>query len=559
MPSRALDDTRDALSSLSRSIRVFGDVFGNPQLRRVELAFLGFNAAEWGTWIALLVFAYQVGGTPAVGLIGVVQLVPAAVFAPFASLLGDRYRRERVLLAGYLIQALAMGAAAMALLADAPLPAIYTLAALAATSLTLTRPVQGALLPSLARTPEELTAANAAAGWIESVSLFGAPALTGVLLGVSGPGMVFAAAAGILLCSALLAARVGAGHVAPVARIARAAASGVVGDLLGGFRALTRERRPGLLVSLLGAHFVVDGARDVLLVVLAFALLGIGSSGVGFLNTAFGFGAIVGAALTMLLAARRRLTAPLLGGAASWGLALVAMGLFPSRLTAPLLAAIAGAGRPLIDVSGRTLLQRVVADRVLSRVFGVLEGLRMGALALGLALAPALVAIFGERATFVVAGAFLPVLFLVSRRRLAEIDAATTVPEARIALLRSLPIFAPLSAPVIERVAARLIPLDAPAGENIIRQGETGDRFYILAEGEVGVSKDGRRVASLAPGNFFGEIALLRDVPRTATVAARTNVRLYALEREDFLEAVTGHPQSVAAADAVTEVRLADR
>jgi hypothetical protein len=280
---------------------------------------------------------------------------------------------------------------------------------------------------------------------------------------------------------------------------------------------------------------------------------------VGFLNAAFGVGAVVGAALTMLLAARRRLALPLLGGAASWGVALVAMGLLPGRLAAPLLATVAGVGRPLIDVSGRTLLQRVVADRVLSRVLGVLEGLRMAALALGLALAPALLAIFGERATFVVAGAFLPVLFLLCRRRLTQIDATTNLPEAQMTLLRSLPIFAPLSALVIERVAARLIPLEAPVGEEIVRQGEAGDRFYIVAEGEVAVSKDGRSVASLGPGDFFGEIALLRDVRRSATVTTRTGVRLYALEREDFLEAITGHPHSVAAADAVSEARLADR
>jgi hypothetical protein len=247
------------------------------------------------------------------------------------------------------------------------------------------------------------------------------------------------------------------------------------------------------------------------------------------------------------------------GGGAAWGGALVAIGLFPNRIAAPILVGVAGVGRPLIDVAGRTLLQRVVPDRVLSRVFGVLEGLYMAGLALGLAVIPALFALIGVRATFVAAGAFLPVLFLLLSHRLAEIDATGTVPKARLALLRSLPIFAPLPAPAIERVASRLIPTEAAAVTPIVRQGEPGDRFYIIAGGEVAVSKDGRVVASLGSGDFFGEIALLRDVPRNATVTARTRVQLYALERDDFLEVVTGHPQSAEAADVVTRKRLYDQ
>jgi len=549
---------RATLSSFAKLVRVSWNVFSNPDLRRVELAFVGFTAAEWSTWIAIMVFAYESGGAAAAAAIGVIQLLPAAFFAPFASVLGDRYRREHVLLAGYLIQALAMGVTAAALLAEVPLPAIYALAALAATSITLTRPAQGALLPSLARTPEELTAANVAAGWIESLSMFGGPALTGVLLGVSGPGVVFVAMSGALLCSALLVARIEARSASARAHVELV--PGVVGELLGGFHALVAERRPRLVVYLMGAHFVVEGAIDVLLVVLAFRMLDIGGAGVGFLNAAFGVGGVVGAGLTMLLVARRRLAPPLFGGAAAWGGALVTKGLFPSCIAAPVLVGVAGVGRPLIDVAGRTLLQRVVPDRVLSRAFGVLEGFYMAGLALGLAVIPAMLALLGERATFVVLGAFLPVLFVLARRRLVEVDAAGTVPEARLTLLRSLSIFAPLPAPIMERVASRLIPTEAATGTPIVRQGDPGDRFYIIADGgEVAVSKDGHEVASLGPGEFFGEIALLRDVPRNATVTARTGVRLYALERDDFLEAVTGHPQSAAAAETVVRTRLSDR
>jgi len=541
-------------ASLTEAVRAFRSVFGNPDLRRVELAFVGFNAAEIGTWIAVLVFAYEAGGAAAAGAIGVVQLIPATVFAPVASLLGDRYRRERVLLAGYLIEALAMGLTAAALLVEAPHLVVYALAALTATTVTLTRPAQGSLLPSLVRTPEELTAANAAAGWIESLSWFGGPAVTGVLLAVWGPGAVFVTMSAALLLSALLAARIGASSPPP----ARAHHESALGDLLGGFHAVVHERQPRLVVLLMSASYVLEGALDVLLVVLAFKMLAIGSAGVGFLNAAFGVGGILGAAVATLLVARR-LAPPLVGGAASWGTALVAIGLLPSRVLAPVFVGVAGAGRPLIDVAGRTLLQRVVPNRVLSRVFGVLEGLRMAGLALGLSVAPILFALLGQRATFVVAGAFLPIVFLLAWRPLADIDASAVVQGARLALLRSLPIFAPLSVPSLERVASRLIPIEAPSGTEIVRQRDPGDRFYILESGRVTVSKNGRKVATLEEGDFFGEIALLREIPRTATVTALADTILYALERDDFLEAVTGHPQSIEAADAVTRARLADR
>ena len=195
---------------------------------------------------------------------------------------------------------------------EAPHLVVYALAALTATTVTLTRPAQGSLLPSLARTPEELTAANATAGWIESLSWFGGPAVTGVLLAVWGPGAVFVTMSAALLLSALPAARVGASSTPP----ARAHHESALGDLLGGFHAVVHERQPRLVVLLMSASYVLEGALDVLLVVLAFKMLAIGSAGVGFLNAAFGVGGILGAAVATLLVARR-LAPPLVGGAAS--------------------------------------------------------------------------------------------------------------------------------------------------------------------------------------------------------------------------------------------------
>jgi MFS family permease len=527
--------------------RVLGGVMRNPDLRRVELAFVGFNAAEWGVWIAMLVYAYERGGATTAGVVALVQLVPAAVFAPVAASLGGRYPPTRVLAAGYVAQGVAMAATAAVLLAGGPVVLAYGLAAVAATAVTITRPVQAVLMPSLARSPEELTAANVASGWIESVSMLGAPALAGVLLGAGGAGTVFAVMAGVALAAALL--------VAPVRGPAAAGADNPVEETLDGLGVVAREPGPRALVWLLGVESVAIGALDVLYVVLAVAVLHHGGATAGYLNAAFGAGGVLGVAVTVALVGRRRLAPALLLGLALWAAALAVVAAAPSTLAAFAMLAVAGVGRTTLDVAGRTLLQRIARPDALARVFGLLEGVSMAGLAVGSIAASAFVGLAGGRGAFVCLAALLPLSAALVLRSVLSAD-SSVLPVVEIARLRALPIFSPLGAPALEGLARALEPVEASAGDAVISEGEPGDRFYVVADGALDVSVGGEQVGVLERGDCFGEIALLRDVPRTATVTARSPVLLDALDKSAFLAAVTGHDPSARAADELVHERL---
>ena len=540
-------------AQLRESLRALADVFGNPGLRRLELAWVGSVTGEWAYVVALAVFAYEAGGATAVGLVGVIRFLPSAVVAPFAAVLADRYPRQRVMLVADVVRAVALAGAGVVALADGPAGLVYAFAAVVAVVSTAFLPAQAALIPTLARDPSELTAANVASSTIESVGSFIGPALGGLLLVLTSPGVVFAATAAAFVWSALNVVRIKA--EAPVREEAGEAA--LRREALAGFQTIFGTPSLRLVVGLYSAQTLVAGALNVLVVVAAIELLELGRSGPGILYAVIGIGGLVGAVVVLALAGLRGLGAAFALGLVLWGLPLALLAAWPAIVAAVALLALVGIGNTLVDVSGLTLLQRTAPPAVLARVFGVLESLIVGTLGLGAILAPALVALIGVRWGLVVAGLLLPVLVLVSWTRLRAIDERTAVPEREIDLLQALPLFAPLPPPTLEHLATNLERVPVAAGAEITRQGEPGERFYIVAEGEVEVSVDGRLAATLGPGEHFGEIALLRDVPRTATVTARSDATLLELDRDEFVSAVTGHPASREAADAVVAARLA--
>jgi MFS family permease len=505
----------------------------------------------------MLVFAYQRGGATTAGLVAVVQLLPGIFVAPLGSVLGDRIPRNRALAIAYAAMAVALVAAGIVLAAHAPAPIAYLMGAVANAALTLIRPVHNSILPELAERPETLTAANALSSTIEGLSTFVGPVVTGVLLATKGAGAVFLVMGACLVVSSALA--IGVVLRPSIRGLVQGHVVSVVGEAAAGFRELRRTPGAGAIMGLFCAQFVVMGLMDVLAVVLALEVFSMSPSGPGLLTGALGVGALLGSAATITLIGRQRLSTAIGLGALVTGVPLVFMTVVPAPAQAVILLMASGMGRAFVDVGGRTLLQRAVRDEVLARVFGLQESVAMLGLTIGSAAAPLLVVWLGPRGAFLAAGAFLPAMAIFTWRQLSVADRLATPPDpSRVSLLRSTSIFRPLAQPVIERLSRHLVAVSVADGEVVIRQGDPGHRFYLVADGEVTVSVDGRQIADLGPGDFFGEIALLRNAPRNATVTAAGPVHLLALERAEFLDAVTGSHAASQAADQAVDRRLAE-
>jgi MFS family permease len=536
---------------LAESFRAMRDVYRNRALRSLELAWTGSIIGSWAYAIALIVYAYRHGGASAVGLLGLIRWLPAAFAAPLAAVLGDRYPRVRVMLGTDLLRALALAGMTACVLTSAPAEVVYGLASAVAVITTGFQPAQSALLPSLARTPEELTAANVSSSTIESLGFCVGPALGGLLLAVSNVWVVFAVTSGLFLWSALQLTWLLRVREPPLQR----EGLGFFAEATAGFRTIARDRRLRLVVGLFSAQTLVNGAFGVLIAVSALQLLHLGAGGVGYLNAAVGVGGLIGGFISLTLVGHERLASTFGIAIAGAGGPLLLIALWPRTGTAVVVFALIGLSIIVGDVSGYTLLQRGTPGDVLARVFGVLHSVFYATVAVGAALAPVLIHAVGVRWALVAVGSLLPIISVLARASLVNLDTGP-VSVRELDLLRSIPIFTPLSTPVLEHLAARMAPVRARAGEEIIRRGERGDLFYVVGAGEIEIALDSGPPRIEGPGSYFGEIALLRDVPRTATVSARTDVELYALERDDFLAAVTGHSGSAEAAETVIGSRL---
>ena len=522
--------------------RAVKEVFRNPDLRNLQLASATFVTSEWAYTVALSVYAYRYGGAAWVGIVGFIRMLPAAVSGPFVGTLADRYPRERILFLAYLGRAIALAGSAAAALGHLP-ALVFGLAGVVTVVSSVSRPCEWSLRAALARTPHELAATNVAGSMVEGVSTFVGPAFAGVLLSATSPGVAILATA-LLSMGGAIALKFIRVHTRLEAR-ATPGVRALARDAVQGVKEVAHERDPRFMIGLLAWQPFTRGALNVLIVVVSIKLLHLGDAGVGYLNSAFGVGNLIGAFGALYLVGRRKLAAPTGIGLVLWAAPIALVAVFVHPVVALLLFAIPGFGNAIVDVAAITLLQRISPGRLHGRVFGTLETVVFVGVAIGSVVTPGLIAWLGIKGALIAVGLLMPVMVVVGFKRLRDIDRRAEVPEHELAILRAQPLFESLPAITLDRLAQLVERTELPKGTTIIREGAVGDRFYVIDSGTVAISIDGRQKGVMGPGEHFGEIALLRSIPRMATARARSEVVVYALDGPEFVAAVTGDTRSL--------------
>ena len=549
------------VSSVRETGASIASVFRNPALRRVQIALIGSMIGDWAYATAVTVWAYGVGGVTAVGVWTGIRLGLMAITAPLGATLADRMARKKVMILADLVRAALVAAAVVCLVIETPAAPIFVLATLTSLMGTPFRCAQRALMPSLATTPEELTASNGTSSTIESLSFFVGPAIGALLIATTNVETVFAFNVLTFLWStaAVLGIRVPERPEDAKSDDSDDAdepeTESFLSEVTGGFRSIAANRDLMVVAWLICAQTVVAGASAVFFVVMAVDILDTGAHGVGYLDSVLGVGAIVGGLFAIARATRNRLAQDLTVGVVLWALPLLLVTAWPSPATVFGAVVLLGLANPLVDVNFDTIVQRVTPDEVLGRVFGSLEACLIASMALGAFLMPIFINAWGLRTSVAIVGIGVTALALPLLPRMRRLDARLTTPPG-LDLLRAISIFRPLSAATAEGLARELVEVPVAAGETVVREGEESDRFFIIESGLVEVTQGGTVLRREGPGEFFGEIGLLRDIPRTATVTAVEDSVLQGLSREDFLAAVNGERESYLAVDDIVTRRL---
>lgn len=525
--------------------------FSVANIRRAQLVYLAGWTAEFAITIAVLAVAAERGGVVTAGLLLVVRYVPAALLSFVVAGIIDRWPLERILAWSTLIRVAVVGATALLLITHSPIIFVYIgFVVELAVGIPL-RPVNSALVPSLCRTAKELTAVNVVRGLYDAISLTVGPAIAAALLYVEGPAAVLFVAAAVFFVSAWLAFRIKYEAVRASRHKQR-----LLREIQSGFSAIAGNPGARLLLMLTLCQTVVSGALHVFTLPVAVTLLHSGTPTIGWLNSAFGAGVLIGSFLTIALISSRKLSWWTWLALVFWGIPFVILGLVPSYVTALLMFAVMGLANAVWCVCLFTILQRVSSSQTLARIFYVLEGLILMGFALGSIIVPGLLQFTSIPTALIIVGCLCPIAVTIAIPALHRIFEHLRDQDDRISSLQRVSLLSWLPLASIEELAGNTQIRFFKDGEEVIRQGDEGHAFFVIRTGMVEVTGDRHAINRLGEGEYFGEIALLRNIPRTATVTAYGDLSLYVIEAQDFLAAISSFQNSLNAAQETVTQRL---
>ena len=508
---------------------------------------------EAASTVALVVFAFAAGGAGLVAVYGLFRMLAGVTVALGIAGIGDRVRSEVLLRGSTALKAILLTLATVTAAMDGPALGVIVLAASSSGLEGAYRPLQAATLQWLVRTPAELAAANVVASMMESTGNLIGPVVAGVLLAVADPTASIALAAAFFGLAWLSLLRLTVESRRPASGSNR-----VLHDMVTGVKAFVRLAPPGGFAILAFAQTFVRGAVTVLIAVLAVDVLALGEQAVGWLNAALGVGGLIGGVIAAAVVRVTRLGRTFIAGVLLWGLPLVLLWLVINPAVAYLAFVAIGIGNAMEDVGAFTLVTRLLSPRMTARVLGVLELAALAGIGLGSVAAPSLLDAFDVRGTLALLGLALTGLTIAHARRFARIDRTMPQPGREVDLLRNLPIFAPLPLAITELLTTELRPQEFESGSVVMREGDPGEEFHVIASGSASVMVRGEPRPSLGSGDCFGEIALLRDIPRTATIIAAEPLHTLALRRDQFLTAVASSARSGVAAESLVAERLGE-
>ena len=524
-------------------------------IRLLLFAWFLSYAGDLAAFTAASVYVYDAGGAAYVGLLGLLKALPGALLVPLVGSWSDRVRRERLLMTSVALRALLLGAAAAVMTGGAQAILVLVLVGIEAGLASVFRQVQAALLPWLARTPDELTHANTAVSVIQSAAMLSGPAVAAGLLAASTPQAAMLAAGGLTAIAAVVLV-----GVRPLSSMKPARGAGLLKqlrlDMAAGFEAGVRRRGVVPLVIPAAAQTFARGVLSVLTVTIALNLFDLGPAGVGWLTAALGVGGVLTGPIAAVLVRGQRVARCFAAGVAGWGVPMILLAFAHARYWPYLMFGLIGVANVFDDAGVYSALQQVIPSRLIGRALGMRRAVLLLSMGLGSIVAPLLIDAWGARGALITTGLLLVAIVALSVPSLTTIDHRISEPGPDLALLRQVSFFGPLPFAIVEHLASELHSATYEPGDVIIQDGQPGERFYMIADGRARACKDGKELRQMGAGESFGEIALLRQVPRTATVIATSRLQARTLTREEFLAAVTGNAASAEGADEVVSARL---